>query len=70
MGLYYDWKMIPKPTIKVVPFMYFNRIIYQFFSNPSLETKANIIGIQLLGIIIANGLAPFDPTTSSSIGEK
>ena len=46
------------------------RIIYQFFSNPSLESKANLTGIQLLGIIVANGLAPFDPTTSGSIDEK
>ena len=47
-----------------------HRIIYQFFSNPSLESKANLTGIQLLGIIVANGLAPFDPTTSGSIDEK
>lgn len=46
------------------------RIIYQFFSNPSLESKANLTGIQLLGIIVANGMAPFDPTTSGNIDEK
>ena len=46
------------------------RTIYQFLSNPSLESKVNLTGIQLLGIIVANGLAPFDPTTSGSIDEK
>ena len=54
-------------VILVLPYY---RTIYQFFSNPSLESKANLTGIQLLGIIVANGLAPFDPTTSGSIDEK
>ena len=30
--------------IAMVTSMYFNRIIYQFFSNPSLETRANMTG--------------------------
>ncbi|XP_065898419.1 DNA-dependent protein kinase catalytic subunit-like isoform X2 [Dysidea avara] len=46
------------------------KIIYQHFSNPSLESKSNLTGIQLLGIVLANGLAPFDPTTSGTIDEK
>ena len=57
-------------VVAVVMVMNLCRIIYQFFSNPSLESKSNLTGIQLLGIIVANGMAPFDPTTSGNIDEK
>ena len=41
------------------------RVIFNQFSWPGAETtKANRTGIQLLGVVAANGMAPYDPDTA------
>ncbi|XP_034980550.2 DNA-dependent protein kinase catalytic subunit [Zootoca vivipara] len=37
------------------------RIIYERFSGRDANTKDNSVGIQLLGIVLANNLPPYDP---------
>lgn len=36
-----------------------SRVIFEAFSNPDPTKKDNVAGIQLLGIVAANGLSPF-----------
>lgn len=44
-----------------------HRVIFSQFSQPGAETtKANRTGIQLLGVVAANGMAPYDPETAGS----
>lgn len=38
-----------------------NSLIFEKFSNGDPDTKDNSVGIQLLGIVLANNLPPFDP---------
>lgn len=38
-----------------------NSLIFEKFSSGDPDTKDNSVGIQLLGIVLANNLAPFDP---------
>lgn len=38
-----------------------NSLIFEKFSTGDPDTKDNSVGIQLLGIVLANNLAPFDP---------
>lgn len=37
------------------------RLIFEKFSNKDPNSKDNSVGIQLLGIVIANNLPPYDP---------
>ncbi|XP_048223408.1 DNA-dependent protein kinase catalytic subunit [Perognathus longimembris pacificus] len=37
------------------------RLIFEKFSSPNSNSKDNSIGIQLLGIVMANNLPPYDP---------
>ena len=46
------------------------RIIYNNFSGTNPESKANRTGIQLLGIVVANKMPPYDPVTAGSIDEQ
>lgn len=46
----------------VIPFVFLsNSLIFQKFSSGDPDTKDNSVGIQLLGIVLANNLPPFDP---------
>ena len=47
----------------------FFRVIYNHFCNPSPDTKSNRTGIQLLGVVVANRLPPFNPDTAGAIEE-
>lgn len=38
-----------------------NSLIFEKFSSGDPDTKDNSVGIQLLGIVLANNLPPFDP---------
>lgn len=38
-----------------------NSLIFEKFSGGDPNTKDNSVGIQLLGIVLANNLPPFDP---------
>lgn len=38
-----------------------NSLIFEKFSRGDPDTKDNSVGIQLLGIVLANNLPPFDP---------
>lgn len=38
-----------------------NSLIFEKFSSEDPDTKDNSVGIQLLGIVLANNLPPFDP---------
>lgn len=38
-----------------------NSLIFEKFSSRDPDTKDNSVGIQLLGIVLANNLPPFDP---------
>jgi DNA-dependent protein kinase catalytic subunit len=46
------------------------KIIYDQFSNPSMQSKSNRTGIQLLGVIVANQLPPFDIATAGILSEQ
>ena len=48
------------------------RVIFSQFSQPGGETtKANRTGIQLLGVVVANGMTPYDPETAGlDLNEK
>ncbi|KAM5298283.1 DNA-dependent protein kinase catalytic subunit [Ctenodactylus gundi] len=37
------------------------RLIFEKFSNPDPNSKDNSVGIQLLGVVMANGWPPYDP---------
>lgn len=45
-------------------------MIYNHFCNPSTDAKSNRTGIQLLGVVVANRLPPYDPSTAGAIDEK
>ena len=45
----------------------FSRVIFDAFANPDPMKKDNATGIQLLGIIAANGLSPI--SSASTIEE-
>ena len=45
-------------------------MIYNHFCNPSTDAKSNRTGIQLLGVVVANHLPPYDSSTAGSIDEK
>ena len=47
----------------------FYRVIYNHFCNPSPDAKSNRTGIQLLGVVVANRLTPYDPSTAGTIDE-
>lgn len=44
------------------------RIIFDYFG--SGETGDPRTGIQLLGIVVANGMPPYDPVTSGPVDEQ
>lgn len=45
-------------------------MIYNHFCNPSPDAKSNRTGIQLLGVVVANRLPPYDPSTAGTISEQ
>ena len=45
-------------------------MIYNHFCNPSTDAKSNRTGIQLLGVVVANHLPPYDPSTAGAINEQ
>ena len=45
-------------------------MIYNHFCNPSPDAKSNRTGIQLLGVVVANRLSPYDPATAGAIDER
>lgn len=49
-------------------FYVFSRVIFDAFSNPDPTKKDNTAGIQLLGIVAANGLSPI--SSDSTIDEE
>lgn len=46
------------------------RVIYNHFCNPNIDAKSNRTGIQLLGVVVANRLTPYDPSTAGAIDER
>lgn len=45
----------------IIIFMFLsNSLIFEKFSSGDPDTKDNSVGIQLLGIVLANNLPPFD----------
>ena len=57
------------PSI-IVYIMVFVRVIYNHFCNPNIDAKSNRTGIQLLGVVVANRITPYDPSTSGAIDER
>ena len=51
-------------------YIYPCRVIYSHFCNPSVDAKSNRTGIQLLGVVVANHLPPYDPVTAGAIDEQ
>ena len=47
----------------------FVRVIYDQFSNPDRHSKLNRTGVQLLGVVVSNKLAAYNPTTAGSVDE-
>ena len=45
-------------------------MIYTHFCNPNTDAKSNRTGIQLLGVVVANRLPPYDPSTADTISEQ
>lgn len=46
----------------IITYMFLSHsLIFEKFSTGDPDTKDNSVGIQLLGIVLANNLAPFDP---------
>ncbi|CAI8051260.1 DNA-dependent protein kinase catalytic subunit [Geodia barretti] len=48
----------------------FFRVVFNHFCNPSPDVKSNRTGIQLLGVVVANHLSPYDPDTAGAIEEQ
>ena len=49
----------------------FLRVIYDHFSSTGEESKtANRTGIQLLGIVVANQMLPYNPATAKGVDER
>ena len=46
------------------------RSIYRHFSDSGSDSKQNRTGIQLLGIVLANGLSPYNAGTAKGISEE
>eukprot|EP00731_Ephydatia_muelleri_P036866 Em0341g3a len=47
------------------------KVIYDYFSSTGEDSKtANRTGIQLLGIVVANQMLPYDPLTAKGIDER
>lgn len=46
------------------------RVIYNNFALPPLESKAKRTGIQLLGVVVANRMPPFNPATAGNVDEQ
>lgn len=47
--------------LDIIIFMFLsNSVIFEKFSSGDPDTKDNSVGIQLLGIVLANNLPPFD----------
>ena len=40
---------------------YIHRLIYEKFSSADVNKKENSVGIQLMGIVLANKISPFRP---------
>ena len=49
---------------------FFSRIIFGHFSNPDRTKRSNRTGVQLLGIVVANQLPPFDSATAGSLDDQ
>ena len=47
-----------------------HRVVFNHFCNPSPDVKSNRTGIQLLGVVVANHLSPYDPDTAGAIEEQ
>ncbi len=45
-------------------------MIFDHFSQSSPESKSGGTGVQLLGIVLANGMPPYDSVTSENVDEK
>ena len=48
----------------------FCRSVYRLFSDSHTDGKRNRVGIQLLGVMLANGLCPYEPSTSAGVTEE
>jgi DNA-dependent protein kinase catalytic subunit len=46
------------------------KVIYNHFCSPSVDAKSNRTGIQLLGVVVANRLPPYDPSSADTISEQ
>jgi DNA-dependent protein kinase catalytic subunit len=46
------------------------KVVFNHFCNPSPDVKSNRTGIQLLGVVVANHLSPYDPDTAGAIDEQ
>ena len=45
-------------------------MIFKHFSQYGPDSKASRTGIQLLGVVVANKMPPYDPVTAGSVDEK
>ena len=46
------------------------RSVYRHFSDPESDSKRNRTGIQLLGIVLANGLPPYNTAAVRGVSEE
>lgn len=46
------------------------RVIFEQFQSPSPDSKTPRTGIQLLGIVLANGMVPYDSNTAGQVDEQ
>lgn len=56
------WCVYFEVLMNIIDFVFLsNSLIFEKFSSGDPDTKDNSVGIQLLGIVLANNLPPFDP---------
>lgn len=51
-------------------FLFLLRVLYSKFVAMSPDSKDPQTGIQLLGIVVANGMPPYDPDTAEMVEEQ
>ena len=59
-------------ALMLITCIYTSRVIFNQFCQPGADSsKANRTGIQLLGVVVANGMVPYDPDTAGrDLNEK
>ena len=46
------------------------RLVYGLFTLGGPESKSNTTGVQLLGILVANKMPAYEPTTAGTLNEQ